>query len=247
MTKARPKEGPRAPLFYGALWLSLSALGNAQTVEVSALERCAALESQAEKLACFEAIVASSGPDADANAASAAAPMEAQVADPRSSEPEAAGEIAAGSEMTPATDTTSMAPPAPETVTGQVTAATAITSAAAPAPATEVTEAAAAATSTEVDQPINPDDEFGRDHLRSDAEEAQEERLRARVVDVGATRHGALIFYLDNGQVWQQMEPRYYPYPRGRDFDVEISTGMMGEYQLQVEGAGRKVTIRRTK
>jgi hypothetical protein len=64
---------------------------------------------------------------------------------------------------------------------------------------------------------------------------------------VTKTYHGELVFHLDNGQVWAQMEKRYYPYPRNRQFDVVISTGMLNEYQLQVGGAGRKVTVRRVK
>jgi len=64
---------------------------------------------------------------------------------------------------------------------------------------------------------------------------------------VSKTGRGALVFQLDNGQVWRQIEPRYYPYPRDREFDVMISTGMLGTYRLQVEGTGRRVTIKRLK
>ena len=69
--------------------------------------------------------------------------------------------------------------------------------------------------------------------------------VRASVVKVTRTRYGELVFHFDNGQVWRQQEKRYFPYPKNREFDVTISTGMMGEYRLQVEGAGRRATIRR--
>lgn len=73
------------------------------------------------------------------------------------------------------------------------------------------------------------------------------EVVHATVVDVTKARYGELIFHLDNGQVWRQQEKRHFPYPRNEAFDVTISTGMMGEYRLQVEGAGRRATIRRVR
>ena len=211
MTYARPKEGPRAPLFYGALVLAVSALASAQTVDVSALEQCAALDTDAGKLACFEAIVAESRADA-------VLPADAE---PETSDAAVAAEDPADVAQVPTTD-------------------------AAPV-ATEAAAVAAAVESAPVpDESSVPGDTFGRDHLeRSEQEEA--DVLRATVTEVTKGRHGALVFHLDNGQTWQQMEPRFYPYPKNREFDVEISTGMMGAYSLQVDGKGRKVAVRRTK
>lgn len=58
MRNVVPKEGPRAPLFYSAITLLLSVnLAHAQTVDIATLEVCAALETEALKLACFEAII----------------------------------------------------------------------------------------------------------------------------------------------------------------------------------------------
>ena len=87
-------------------------------------------------------------------------------------------------------------------------------------------------------------DEFGREHLER-AEDPDQQTLEATVIDVTKTGYGELVFHLDNGQVWRQQEKRYYPYPRNGEFAVTISRGILGEYQLQVEGSGRKVTIRR--
>ena len=87
-------------------------------------------------------------------------------------------------------------------------------------------------------------DEFGREHLER-TEDPDQQTLEATVIDVTKTGYGELVFHLDNGQVWRQQEKRYYPYPRDREFGVTISRGILGEYQLQVEGTGRKVTIRR--
>jgi len=113
------------------------------------------------------------------------------------------------------------------------------TPAAAPA---ESPPAAPVAAST-ARQASDPADAFGREHLQDD----EPGSLQARVTEVEKNRYGALIFHLDNGQVWRQMEPRYFPYPRSAEFDVLITTGMMGEYRLQVDGGGRKVKIKRVK
>lgn len=69
--------------------------------------------------------------------------------------------------------------------------------------------------------------------------------INATVVDVTKDGYGALIFHFDNGQVWGQQEKRYFSYPKNRQFDVTISEGIMGESRLQVEGAGRRLTIKR--
>jgi len=89
-------------------------------------------------------------------------------------------------------------------------------------------------------------DAFGSEHLER-ADNSEPESVRVTVTGVTTTGYGILVFHLDNGQVWRQQEKRYYPYPKNRAFEVTISRGMLGEYQLQVEGAGRKLTVRRVK
>jgi hypothetical protein len=67
MTKAVPKEGLRAPLFFGVITaitaitaitsaLLLPSVASAQTVDRADLQRCAALSGAETKLACFEAL-----------------------------------------------------------------------------------------------------------------------------------------------------------------------------------------------
>jgi hypothetical protein len=138
MRNVVPKEGPRAPLFCGAVVLLLWAnLANAQTVDVSTLEVCSALETEALKLVCFEAIISKR-----------------------------------------------------RTVATEVS----------PAEAVDVTQG------------------FNKD----------------------------LRFHLASGQVWRQIEPRHLQYPKNRDFEIEISQGMMGGYRMRIGENGRMVKIRRT-
>ena len=203
MIQARPEEGPRAPLFYCALALACGGLAHAQSVDQSALQRCAGLATDDQKLACFESIVSAGRVEPDPAAAPAAEPAPEPVAAP-------------AAELAPA----AIVETAPE-----------------PAPEASPAAAAPAAASAE---------DFGREHLET-VEEARSETLAATVVDVTETRHDELVFHLDNGQVWQQMEKRYYPYPRNQQFDITITQGMLGEYQLRVGGEGRKVTVKRVR
>ena len=47
------------------------------------------------------------------------------------------------------------------------------------------------------------------------------------------------IFYMNSGQIWREIEPSSIYFPRGRQFDVAINKGMLGDYRLRVEGKGR--------
>ena len=222
MTNARPKEGPRAPLFYLLPllpgWVGFAA---AQTVELSDLEVCAALETPELKLACFEAIVATGR-----RAVTASAETETGPAPDSAVAPAHAGAVA---EAEP--ETVMEVPAEPQPVAAQAAAEQREAVAETPRESVATTPAA---------------ESFGSEHLKVQSPDEPTE-LIATVVDVTTTSRGALVFHLDNGQVWRQIEPRYYPYPRGGEFDVTISTGIMGAYHLQVEGAGRRVTIRRVK
>jgi hypothetical protein len=97
--------------------------------------------------------------------------------------------------------------------------------------------------------PPRIDDRFGKQHLDSDNGGDEPERFSgtATIVKVEKRSHGTLFFYMDNGQIWRQMEPRFFPYPKNRTFQVELDHGMMGDYRLQVEGKGQKTRIRRVK
>lgn len=257
-TNARPKEGPRAPLFYWAPLVLLAGVVQAQTVDLADLEACAALETDELKLACFEAAVAAGRPSA------APAPQPPAEAAP-AAESVAVQSPAAGITPTPepvqATAATAMADAAPAPSSASATPAAVVAETArteptreqsapaepppAPAPApTPTPNASAQPAAVAAEPPGTAADEFGREHLER-TEDPDQETLEATVIDVTKTGYGELVFHLDNGQVWRQQEKRYYPYPRNREFAVTISRGILGEYQLQVEGTGRKVTIRR--
>ena len=91
-----------------------------------------------------------------------------------------------------------------------------------------------------------PADDFGNENL--DVPESTEENIiRATVTEVSTGYNKILYFHLANGDVWRQIEARHLQYPKGRDFEISITQGMMGEYRLRIGGDGRMVKIRRVK
>lgn len=88
-------------------------------------------------------------------------------------------------------------------------------------------------------------DDFGREYLEDKEEEP--DKLTATVSEVTIDRARRLVFTFANGQVWRQLEPRRFQYPRSEPFKVVISRGVLGDYQLRVGGEGRMTRIKRVK
>ncbi len=92
-------------------------------------------------------------------------------------------------------------------------------------------------------------DDFGDEHL--DQTDREPKSVVATVTDVRRESgfNGVLYFHLSNGQVWRQATPGYFFFPRDQNtgFDVKISRGVMGDYQLRVDGSGPMTRIKRVK
>jgi hypothetical protein len=198
-------------------------MASGQSVDLARLEACNALPTDEARLACFEAIV---GPQ-DSVPVPGAEPVAAAAGRP---EPEAIAGPATASAAAPVIEA---AAPVESAGEGAASATTAGPAATGGAPAAE--------------PPIAPRNEgFGREHIESAPEDAPYE-LQAIVTEAVRRRDKGVTFTLDNGQVWQQVDDRYFPYPRDEDFAIVISQGMMGDYRLRVGGTGRMIRVRRTK
>lgn len=224
IAKAVQREGPRAPLFCLGIAMLMPALAfGQQTVERSELERCAALESAAEKLACFEALTAP--------------PV---AVEEEAAEPEVVAQPAP--EIDPVVE--SLSPPLTDEV---LPAATAV--AAEPLPQAEAAAAAApaAASTTATDSVPEAGPEFGREQLEPRIPEDRPDTVTATVAEVWKGGNRMLYFQFTNGQIWRQMESDYFYYPKDREFDITIRQGMMGEYQMRLDGRARMTRIIRVK
>ena len=52
---------------------------------------------------------------------------------------------------------------------------------------------------------------------------------------------------VENGEVWQQTEPRYLPKLEDFPVQVDISEGVFGSYDLRAEDFGKVVKVKRLK
>ena len=53
------------------------------------------------------------------------------------------------------------------------------------------------------------------------------------------------VFSFENGQIWRQVEPRFFSKPRSIPARVDISTGVFGSFNLRVEGRDGTVKVKR--
>ncbi len=114
---------------------------------------------------------------------------------------------------------------------------------------TAMTEAAAeAAPAAEPVATAQPGSDFGSEYVKEDDDEDDDRRdVTATVNEVTLDRYKRLHFQFANGQVWRQLEARRFQYPKNEPFDVVISRGVLGDYQLRVGGEGRMTRIKRVK
>ncbi len=239
MTAMRRQEGPRAPLFYAASFLWCCSVASAQSVDLARLEACNALPTDEARLACFEAIVSPQDPEPEPAAAPASAPAsnpEPASAPSAQQEADTINEPIAAPAAAPVVEAAAPAETASEVAASATTAADV-----ADAPVVEPTPAPAAEPTA-----ASRDEDFGREHIES-ASEDEPYQLQAVAVEAVRRRDRGVTFTLDNGQVWQQIDDRYFPYPKDEDFAIVISQGMMGDYRLRVGGTGRMIRVRRTK
>ena len=239
-----PKEGPRAPLFFSVatLLLLLAEVAATQSVDLSVLERCASLDTPEEKLACFEAIVASNGssatdiPDAAPSIVVETASMDgSEVARTAAPEPNAVSAPEPGPVSAEAIRTVAEATPiVVESATRDFDPA--------PQEAEKPDPLVASTPAPTSSEP--PATELGAEQLPEQNRDA-DQTVTATVVEVRQGYDRTLSFHMANGQVWRQIEARRLQYPRNEEFEVIISQGMLGEYRLRIGENGRLVKIRR--
>ena len=272
MPGARRKEGPRAPLFYSVIGLIAAWPVTAQQVDSSDLQLCASLETAELKLACFEALAATAAQkDKTVAPPAAEAPAEAiavgagaaVIASERDNiEPANPNNTDAGTAIAdedvgadvardppdemPAGPAPVELPPA-DVVADDTDAAASVAPAAAGVAAVEsVPEPVSAVpAATDTGDPMQDLGKEDIEHKEEPAAQVEDEVVIATVNEVTRGNYDILYFHFANGQVWRQSEKRHFPYPRDGAFEVEIDTGMMGDYQMRIGGEGRMTRIKR--
>jgi hypothetical protein len=115
------------------------------------------------------------------------------------------------------------------------------------APAPRSDNARGTPVQTEEDSTVETPDvaDFGVEQV-----EQRIDRLEARLVGDFTGWTGSTVFRLDNGQVWRQTKnyiPDFKPREPLSQPKITISRGLMGSYNLSVEGVKRIVQVKRIK
>lgn len=96
-----------------------------------------------------------------------------------------------------------------------------------------------------------PKPELGREQLPDpEAAVPGDDSLTAGVTRVALTAIGRVVLFLDNGQIWQQIDgdsARYVADGHGAGAKVTISHGLFGSYNLQFAGTNAMYKVRRVK
>lgn len=214
----------------------------------AAIRACAALESDAVKLACFEALAAGyeqrgPTPASETVPAQSDTAVTSQLPSPAGS-PVASesAQAESGGSAEPGPGGAGQHPARADTPAASASAA-AHGAADGIAPATQTQQRASQADAVAATPPGNTaapasGDEAPQEPEVTIATVTRVERARGR---------NLLYFEFENGDVWRQMEPGFIHYPKDGPFEVHIRQGVMGEHQLRVGGEGRMTRIVRVR
>lgn len=73
--------------------------------------------------------------------------------------------------------------------------------------------------------------------------------ISAKVTEVTYNRNGKFVIFLDNGQVWRQLEADadHAEFPKSEPPTVIIERGALGSYNLMLEGSAKTYKVKRVK
>lgn len=86
----------------------------------------------------------------------------------------------------------------------------------------------------------------GQEHVQP-ARTVEDAEYTAALLGVGENNYGRLLFELDNGQVWRQLDSRFVALPDAFPAEVTITKGLLGSFNLRIGDDGRRIKVRRVK
>jgi len=90
-------------------------------------------------------------------------------------------------------------------------------------------------------------DELGQKYLEKPQESKPKTSRSYNLIAVYQDNKERWNFKFDNGEVWQQIEPRYLPKLENFPVQVDISEGVFGSHNLRAEDFGKVVKVKRLK
>lgn len=227
---------------------------------------CDTITDLTQRLVCFNEIVASlkesissmeAAPMAGAAMATAATPDAAPAADIPADTTAALTEEPPMATDTAADSSRSAAVPIPDTPPAAAPAATMAVATAAAVPAESPAEAQpppAEPPAAPADTPPGTVDDFGRDSMKTKADEEDEEQvveddkplsISATIVRSWRNHDGRFSVELDNGQIWRETQGTRVGFPK-EGKSVEVFEGRFGGYRMRIEDIRKIAWVRRT-
>lgn len=90
-------------------------------------------------------------------------------------------------------------------------------------------------------------DELGQKYLEKPLESKPKTSRSYNLIAVYQDNKERWNFEFENGEVWQQIEPRYLPKLENFPVQVDISEGVFGSHDLRAENFGKVVKVKRFK
>lgn len=90
-------------------------------------------------------------------------------------------------------------------------------------------------------------DSFGAEHIPESKDDQDDRTNTYLVIRTQENRNKLYFFYMENGQVWRQLERQRLFVPKDREFEVVITQGSFGDYKMRIEGKGRQTRVKRVK
>lgn len=94
-------------------------------------------------------------------------------------------------------------------------------------------------------QQVDITDSFGKEHIKSKAQENLPDAITLTIQDLSKTVHGEWLITFTNGQEWKQTDGEYFKLKKGEN--VELKKGMLGAIYLKKFTANKRIRVKRLK
>lgn len=67
------------------------------------------------------------------------------------------------------------------------------------------------------------------------------------LIKIKKNKYQKYVFYFENGQIWQQLEPSYIAKPKQFPIAAYLTSGALNSYNLSIGNKSKKIKVRRVK
>ena len=96
--------------------------------------------------------------------------------------------------------------------------------------------------------PVTKPEDFGKPAPAAEPSPGEVNQVSDNVLEFAKTARGKAVFILENGMVWRQLDSdstEVFPPAQGTTMKVTVETGLLGSYNLTIEG--RKILVKVTR